>query len=64
LIFKESIRINGKDGREKEATTDTTVQENNITFPTGSKLHRKIIKKCITIANEKAIELRQSYKRV
>ena len=26
LIFKESIRINGKDGQEQEATTDTTVQ--------------------------------------
>jgi IS5 family transposase len=27
LIFKESIRINGKDSREQEATTDTTVQK-------------------------------------
>src|SRR5664279_6455976 len=24
LIFKESIRVNGKDGRQREATTDTT----------------------------------------
>ena len=39
LIFKESIRINGKDGQEKEATTDTTVQEKNITYPTDNKLH-------------------------
>ncbi len=44
LIFKESIRINGKDGKEKEATVDTTVQEKNITYPTDNKLHRKIIK--------------------
>lgn len=64
LIFKESIRINGKDGREQEATTDTTVQEKNITYPTDNKLHRKIIKKCIAIANEQGIELRQSYSRV
>ena len=64
LIFKESIRINGKEGQEPEATTDTTVQGKNITYPTDSKLHRKIIKKCIAIAEEEAIELRQSYKRV
>jgi transposase, IS5 family len=61
LIFKESIRINGKDGQEQEATVDTTVQEKNITYPTDNKLHRKIIKKCVSIANEQQIELRQSY---
>ena len=64
LIFKESIRINGKDGQEQEATTDTTVQEKNITYPTDNKLHRKIIKKCIAIADEEGIELRQSYTRI
>lgn len=63
LIFKESIRINGKDGGEQEATTDTTVQEKNITYPTDNKLHRKIIKKCIVIADKEGIELRQSYTR-
>jgi IS5 family transposase len=64
LIFKESIRINGKDGQQQEATTDTTVQEKNITYPTDNKLHRKIIKKCIAIAGEQGIELRQSYTRI
>ena len=63
LIFKESIRINGKDGQEKEATTDTTVQEKNITYPTDNKLHRKIIKKCIAIADKEGLELRQTYTR-
>jgi IS5 family transposase len=63
LILKESIRVNGKDGGEKEATTDTTVQEKNITYPTDSKLHRKIIKKCVGIAVAQGIELRQSYTR-
>jgi len=62
LIFKESIRINGKDGREQEATVDTTVQEKNITYPTDNKLHRKIIKKCVAIADGEQIELRQSYR--
>jgi len=63
LILKESIRINGKDGQQEEATTDTTVQEKNITYPTDNKLHRKIIKKCIAIADKEGIELRQSYTR-
>ncbi len=64
LIFKESIRLNGKDGQQQEATTDTTVQEKNITYPTDNKLHRKIIKKCIAVAGEEGIELRQSYTRI
>jgi IS5 family transposase len=64
LIFKESIRINGKDGQEREATTDTTVQEKNITYPTDNKLHRKIIKRCIAIAQKEGIELRQTYTRI
>lgn len=64
LILKESIRINGKDGEEKESTTDTTVQEKNITFPTDAKLHKKIISKCIGLADREGIELRQTYKRV
>jgi transposase, IS5 family len=63
LIFKESIRINGKDGKENEATVDTTVQEKNITYPTDNKLHRKIIKKCVAMADAQQIELRQSYSR-
>lgn len=63
LIFRESIRVNGKDAGEDEGTIDTTVQEKNITYPTDSKLHRKIIKKCVAIAEKENIELRQSYTR-
>jgi transposase, IS5 family len=63
LIFKESVRINGKDGKEKQVVVDTTVQEKNITFPTDDKLHKKIISKCVTISEKEGIELRQSYKR-
>lgn len=64
LIFKESIRVNGKDGQEQHATTDTTVQEKNITYPTDNKLHRKIIKKCIAIAGKEGLDLRQAYTRI
>jgi IS5 family transposase len=63
LILKESIRINGKDGQENDATTDTTVQEKNISFPTDSKLHKKIISHCKSIAEKENIDLRQTYTR-
>jgi len=61
LIFKESIRINGKDGEKDILSADTTVQEKNITFPTDDKLYKKIISKCQDIAEKENIELRQSY---
>ncbi|GAB6010475.1 IS5 family transposase, partial [Dysgonomonas reticulitermitis] len=63
LILKESIRINGKDGEERNLSADTTVQEKNITYPTDNKLHRKIISKCKKIAQREGIELRRSYTR-
>lgn len=62
LILKESIRVNGKDGDEDNLSADTTVQEKNITYPTDTKLHKKIIAKCIGIAKTESIVLRQSYK--
>ena len=61
LIFKESIRINGKDGKERDGIADTTAMEKNITYPTDTKLHRKIITKCVAIADETGVELRQRY---
>lgn len=64
LILKESIRINGKDGDDDNVNVDTTVQEKNITFPTDSKLHHKIIKKCKQIANSEQLPVRQTYTRV
>jgi transposase, IS5 family len=64
LIFKESIRINGKAGQELQAVADTTVQEKNITYPTDNKLHRKIIKHCLAIADQEGVAVRQRYTRV
>jgi IS5 family transposase len=62
LIFKESIRINGKDADDDNLSGDTTVQEKNITYPTDDKLYKKIIVKCQAIALKESLELRQSYK--
>ena len=63
LIFQESIRVNGKDSDDPNISADSTIQEKNITYPTDDKLYKKIISKCQTIAEEEAIELRQSYSR-
>ena len=63
LIFKESIRVNGKDSNDKDIYIDTTVQEKNITFPTDDKLAKKVIKRCRKIAAKNRLELRQSYRR-
>ncbi len=53
-----------REREEKEVLIDTTVQEKNITFPTDTKLQKKIIEKCRKIASEEGIVLRQSYKRI
>lgn len=63
LILKESIRINGADSNDGDVSVDTTVQEKNITFPTDSKLHRKIIRRCQSISRELDLPVRQSYVR-
>jgi len=63
-ILKLSISLfDSKEVHEKEVLIDTTVQEKNITFPTDSKLHKKIIEGCRKISEKEGIKLRQSYKR-
>jgi IS5 family transposase len=62
-ILAMTVGLHGKDGQEKDVVMDTTVQEKNITFPTDSKLCKKIIDSCAKIAKEEGIPQRQSYKR-
>lgn len=50
--------------QEKQVLVDTTVQEKNITYPTDTKLQKKIIENCRGIAKDEGIVLRQSYKRI
>lgn len=40
------------------------VQEKNITYPTDDKLRKKIINKCVKIAEKEGLKLRQTYVRV
>lgn len=62
-IFKHSIDQHGKDGKDKHVSIDSTPQEKNITYPTDSKLAKKIIDRCVKKANKAGIVLRRSYKR-
>lgn len=63
-LLKLSISLfEAEEVNEKEVLVDTTVQEKNITFPTDTKLHKKIIDGCKKISEKEGIKLRQSYKR-
>ncbi len=62
-IFAYSVKIHGKDAKEKQVLSDTTVAENNTTFPTDAKLAKKIIDKCNAIARKENVKQRQTYVR-
>ena len=62
-IFKYSIDLHGKDGKDRHVSIDTTVQEKNITYPTDAKLHKRIADRCVEIASKESLPLRRSYKR-
>lgn len=54
-IFIYSVLIHGKQAQEKQVLSDTTVQENNTTFPTDAKLAKKIIDRCNKIVEKEGI---------
>ena len=62
-IFSHSVILHGKDAKSKMTLSDTTVQENNTTFPTNAKLAKKVIDRCNAIADKEGIHQRQSYSR-
>ena len=62
-IFAYSVKLHGKDAQGRMVLSDTTVQENNTTFPTDAKLAKAVIDKCNGIAAQEGITQRQSYKR-
>lgn len=65
-IFSYSVKLHGEDvgKRSKLVLSDSTVQENNTTFPTDAKLCKKVIDKCNKIAEKLEISQRQRYTRV
>jgi IS5 family transposase len=60
-IFAMSVTLHGKASEEKEVIVDTTVQENNITYPTDGKLAIKIINHLHKIAKKEKIQPRRTY---
>jgi len=65
-IFSQSVQFHVKEETMHHCSwhlSDTTVQENNTTFPTDSKLCKKVIDKCNKIAGKESIRLRRSYVR-
>ncbi|MDD4109852.1 MAG: IS5 family transposase [Prolixibacteraceae bacterium] len=64
-IFSYSVKLHGSEvaGKSKFVLSDTTVQENNTTFPTDAKLCKKVIDKCNAIAQKEGVTQRQRYTR-
>jgi len=64
-IFAYSVKIHGKEvaKQAKFVLSDTTVQENNTTFPTDAKLCKKVIDNCNKIADTEGIVQRQKFKK-
>jgi IS5 family transposase len=62
-IFSYSVKLHGADvtKQAKFVLSDTTVQENNTTFPTDAKLCKKVIDKCNKIAEMEGIKQRQKF---
>lgn len=64
-IFSYSVKMHSNElpRLSKLVLSDTTVQENNTTFPTDSKLCKKVIDKCNKIAEQEGIKQRRRYTR-
>jgi IS5 family transposase len=64
-IFAYSVKLHGAEvpKQAKFVLSDTTVQENNTTFPTDAKMCKKVIDKCNKIAEDTGIKLRRSYRK-
>ena len=64
-LFAYSVMMHGEElpKKSKFVLSDTTVQENNTTFPTNAKLCKKVIDKCNKIADKEGIKQRQRYTR-
>lgn len=63
-IFTYSVGMHPQLAKCKQALSDTTVQENNTTFPTDGKLAGKVTRGCNRIAGAEGTAQRQTYVRV
>jgi transposase, IS5 family len=64
-IFAYSVQMHdAKTNTSNFVLSDTTVQENNTTFPTDAKLCKKVIDYCNKISENEGIKQRQRYTKV
>ena len=63
MVLSYTVKLHAQTVKDKEVLVDTTVQEKNITFPTDTKLAKKIIDKCIKKAKSDGVQLRRTYKK-
>jgi IS5 family transposase len=61
LIMGITAEMHGERARESEVVIDSTAQEKNITYPTDTKLYRKIIHHCWKMADRNEVKLRRRY---
>ncbi len=65
FIFETSVKLHeDKIKKARGINVDTTVQEKNITYPTDTKLYKKILEHCRKIALHEDIKVRQSYREI
>jgi transposase, IS5 family len=64
-LFALSVVLHADKVKKAQAgIVATTVQEQNIPFPTDAKLSKKVMKQCPTLAQRYGMKLRQSYRLV
>jgi transposase, IS5 family len=61
LIFAASAQLHGRKATEAEVVIDSTVQEKAVTYPTDTKLCRRIIARCWKLADRHGVRLRRRY---
>ena len=61
MIFQTSVAMHGRRGKERVTVSDTTVQGNNITYPTDAKLAQTVAELVVRIAKDHGIRLRHIY---
>jgi transposase, IS5 family len=63
VIFAASAQLHGKKAAEAEVIIDSTVQEKAVTYPTDTKLYRRIIERCWRLADRHGVRLRRRYRK-
>lgn len=64
-IFAYSVKLHGRSvaKHSKLSLSDTTVQQNNTTFPTDARLRKNVIDRCNAIAVKEGVPQRRRYTR-